>query len=76
MGIDLAHNGTDLTQPPLYLATSGDGGEDLRGSPIGCRRRWGIVAGPRIGIRAATDRPWRFGLRGHPSLSRPFGRAL
>jgi DNA-3-methyladenine glycosylase len=35
-----------------------------------------IVAGPRIGVAyAGTDwsaRPWRVGLAGHPSLSRPF----
>jgi DNA-3-methyladenine glycosylase len=35
-----------------------------------------IVSGPRIGVAYAgagwADRPWRFGLAGHPSLSRPF----
>jgi DNA-3-methyladenine glycosylase len=36
----------------------------------------GIVTGPRVGVAYAgagwADRPWRFGVRGHPSLSRPF----
>jgi DNA-3-methyladenine glycosylase len=36
----------------------------------------GVVTGPRVGVAyAGTDwagRPWRFGVRGHPSLSRPF----
>jgi DNA-3-methyladenine glycosylase len=36
----------------------------------------GIVRGPRVGVAYAgpdwAERPWRFGLAGHPSLSRPF----
>ncbi len=36
----------------------------------------GIVTGPRVGVAYAgadwAGRPWRFGVRGHPSLSRPF----
>ncbi len=63
MGVGLEHNGADLTAPPLYLA-------------FGDRRRQAVAVGPRIGISAAADRPWRFGLRGHPSLSRPFPAAL
>ena len=35
-----------------------------------------VVSGPRIGVDYAgpewASRPWRFGLAGHPSLSRPF----
>ncbi|MFN8621896.1 MAG: DNA-3-methyladenine glycosylase [Chloroflexota bacterium] len=35
----------------------------------------GIVTGPRVGVAYAgadwAGRPWRFGVRGHPSLSRP-----
>lgn len=63
MGVRGRHNGVDLTRSPLYI---GDGG----------KRRGTIVAGPRIGITAAADRPWRFGLAGHPALSRPFPAAL
>ncbi len=63
MAVGVEHNGADLTVPPLFLA-------------YGDRRHRAIVAGPRIGISAAVDRSWRFGLKGHQSLSRPFPAAL
>lgn len=31
-----------------------------------------VITGQRIGITRATDRPWRFGLKGSPYLSQPF----
>ncbi len=44
--------------------------------PAATRRSTAIVRGPRIGVDYAgpgwADRPWRFGLAGHPALSRPF----
>ncbi|HXF82835.1 MAG TPA: DNA-3-methyladenine glycosylase [bacterium] len=58
LGITRAHNGWDLTTPPFYLAQ-------------GRRRPPRIVARPRIGIRAATARPWRFIIAGSPFVSRP-----
>jgi DNA-3-methyladenine glycosylase len=58
MGIRREHNGADLTAPPFYLAR-------------GRRRPVRVVAGARVGIRAAVRRPWRFTLAGSPFLSRP-----
>ncbi|MDR7455258.1 MAG: DNA-3-methyladenine glycosylase [Armatimonadota bacterium] len=62
LGITLRHNGADLTRPPLYLAAG--------------RRPGRVVAGPRVGVGAAIGRRWRFGVAGHPSLSRPFRPVL
>ncbi|MCM5555585.1 DNA-3-methyladenine glycosylase [Pleomorphomonas sp. NRKKF1] len=58
LGISIAHDGLPLDAPPFELIPR-------QGIPD-------IVAGPRIGITKAADRPWRFGLRGSPYLSRPF----
>lgn len=60
LGITLAHNRADLVTGPLYLAR-----RDRRPGPIAATRR--------IGISAATDRLWRFAVRGSPFLSRPVG---
>jgi DNA-3-methyladenine glycosylase len=57
MGITRMHNGWDLTRPPLLIADGRPG-----------RRR--IATGPRVGIRRAVDRPWRFILRDNPFVSR------
>ncbi len=56
-GIGRAFNGADLTKPPLYLAR-------------GRTRRVPVRTSPRIGIRVATDRLWRFSIPGHPHVSR------
>lgn len=57
MGITGADNGRDLTRPPLFIA---------RGRP---GRRL-IGRSPRVGVRRAADRLWRFFLRDSPFLSR------
>ena len=56
--ITAAHNGLALDRPPFALfARAG---------------RVEIVAGPRIGITKAVDKPWRYGLKGSRFLSKPF----
>ncbi len=57
MGISRRQTGWDLTRPPLFIADGRPG-----------RRR--IATGPRIGIRRATDLPWRFFLVESPFVSR------
>ena len=63
-GIDRTLNLVDMTAPgPLFIAA---------GRRIGASR---ILRGERIGVEYAGDwarRPWRLGVRGSPTLSRPF----
>lgn len=58
LAITGALNGAPLDQPPFEL-------DYPRAPPP-------IVSGPRIGISKAVERPWRFGWRGSPFLSRRF----
>jgi DNA-3-methyladenine glycosylase len=57
LGIDLSHNGTDLSEGPLTL-------EPGPGVP-----RDRVASGPRVGLREAADHPWRFWVEGEPSVS-------
>jgi len=56
MGIVLADNLLDLTSSRLCIEDRG-----LAIERVSC--------GPRIGIRVAVDRPWRFWISGHTSVS-------
>ncbi len=65
MGLDRRHDGADLTRGALWVA---DRAAQRDGRPI--------CTGPRVGIRLAADRPWRYWLEGEPSVSRaPSARA-
>lgn len=61
LGIGLGANDADLCQAPFLLAP-----------PVGERPE--VVAGPRIGITKAVERPWRFCAAGSPHVSRPVSR--
>ncbi len=58
LGIELAHNGAPLDQPPFTLAAG---------------PAMDIVSGPRIGITRNVAAPWRFGAAGSRLVSRKFG---
>ncbi len=56
--ITAAHNGLALDEPPFELYARTDAVE--------------VVAGTRIGLTKAIDKPWRYGLKGSRFVSRPF----
>jgi DNA-3-methyladenine glycosylase len=58
LGITKAQNGLALDAPPFVLFARQGAVE--------------VMAGPRIGITKATDKPWRYGLKGSRFLSKPF----
>ena len=58
LGVDGSMDGLALERPPFSLA--------LPDEPAA------VLAGPRIGITRAADRPWRFGLAGSRFVSRRF----
>lgn len=58
LGITGAYNGLALDAPPFALFARTGPAE--------------VVAGPRIGITKAAEKPWRYGLKGSRFLSKPF----
>jgi len=64
LGIGLDLGGSDLATGPVRLELT---------APLSRDR---ISTGPRVGLRGAPDRPWRFWLTGEPSVSayRPAAR--
>lgn len=82
-GIDVARgrrpgsSDRDLARGPARLCralgiTLGDNGGDMAHGAVRLRqggRAEGILSGPRVGLRGAPDRAWRFWLEGDPSVS-------
>jgi DNA-3-methyladenine glycosylase len=61
LGVTGVYNGLALDAPPFALFA--------RRGPVE------VVAGPRIGITKAVDKPWRYGLEGSRFVSQPFARS-
>jgi DNA-3-methyladenine glycosylase len=57
LGIDRTHNGADLTDPASAVRLTLGGYDGLVGT------------GPRVGLREAANRPWRFWAVGDPTVS-------
>ena len=59
LGLRREHNGLDLTDPasPVRLSP---------GDPVPADQ---VRTGPRVGVAAAQDRPWRFWVHGSPAVS-------
>ena len=58
LGITVSDNGASLSGGPLTLALP-----DLPAPQSG------VSTGPRVGLRLAAERPWRFWLTGEPTVS-------
>lgn len=61
LGVTHKHNGLPLDRAPFELRARANTPE--------------IVTGVRIGITKAVKKPWRYGLKGSPFLSKPFRTA-
>lgn len=59
LGITMADLGTDLLLPPGITV-------QRRAGRVDDRR---LAAGPRVGVRLAADRPWRFWIDDDPTVS-------
>jgi DNA-3-methyladenine glycosylase len=57
LGVSGDDDGAALDEPPFALYARSSVPE--------------VVAGPRVGITKAAERPWRYGVEGSPFLSRP-----
>ena len=65
LGIAGVENGLDALDPasPVTVSTA-----DSAGPELGAAGRR-VASGPRVGLRLASDRPWRFWLDGDPAVS-------
>ena len=67
LAIDRSQDGTDLCVPGSPLRVRWPGA-DTAGRPDGEPRR-PVATGPRVGVSAAAEVPWRFWIDGEPTVS-------
>jgi DNA-3-methyladenine glycosylase len=77
LGIDREQNGADVCDPASRLRVRwpvGTGPMGLAGTGAAGLAGAAISSGPRVGVSAAGDRPWRFWITGDPTVSayRPY----
>jgi len=65
LGVDGSYGGVDLLDPNAPLRLLPPAGPSVRAPLVSS-----IRTGPRVGLAAAADLPWRFWLDGDPSVSR------
>lgn len=59
LGITMTDNGNDLITGPITLAVPA----------LGVAQGFEVATGPRVGLRGDPDRPWRYWVAGHPTVS-------
>ncbi|WJZ00143.1 3-methyladenine DNA glycosylase [Corynebacterium hansenii] len=70
LGIDLSDYGLDLFDPAARVRLLGDhAADDDAEIADGEAPAPELRSGPRVGLRAASERPWRFWIAGEPSVS-------
>jgi DNA-3-methyladenine glycosylase len=73
LAIDQMQNGWDLCDPGSALRLAPVGGDAVVGqegrASAGASGADGVSAGPRVGISAGADTPWRFWLTSDPTVS-------
>jgi DNA-3-methyladenine glycosylase len=71
LGIDRAQDGADVCDPgsPLRIRPGPPGPPGPQPARRPARTSPRVSRGPRVGVSAAADRPWRFWLTGDPTVS-------
>lgn len=69
LGIRLEDDGTDLAHGRVRLSLAGASRESSADSSAQTLHLGAVSSGPRVGLRAASQTPWRFWITGDPTVS-------